>query len=37
VIFHAYIGVKLLPNIKVSHNHDPHAVYETRLIVRCAR
>jgi multidrug efflux pump subunit AcrB len=31
VIFTPYIGVKLLPNITVSHNHDPHAVYETRL------
>ena len=31
VIFTPYIGVKLLPEIKVSHNHDPHAVYETRL------
>ncbi len=31
VIFTPYIGVKLLPNIKVSANHDPHAVYETRM------
>src|ERR1700761_2540872 len=31
VIFTPYIGVKLLPNITVSHNHDPHAIYETRL------
>jgi multidrug efflux pump len=31
VIFTPYIGVKLLPNIVVSHNHDPHAVYETRV------
>src|ERR1700760_3703068 len=31
VIFTPYIGVKLLPNITVHHNHDPHAVYETRL------
>src|SRR6476619_971614 len=31
VVFTPYIGVKLLPNITVSHNHDPHAVYETRL------
>ncbi|WJR80053.1 efflux RND transporter permease subunit [Bradyrhizobium sp. NP1] len=31
VIFTPYIGVKLLPNIKVHHNHDPHAIYETRL------
>ena len=31
VIFTPYIGVKLLPNIKVEHNHDPHAIYETRV------
>lgn len=31
VIFTPYIGVKLLPNIKVHHNHDPHAIYETRM------
>jgi multidrug efflux pump len=31
VIFTPYIGVKLLPNITVSHNHDPHAVYETHM------
>jgi multidrug efflux pump subunit AcrB len=31
VIFTPYIGVKLLPNIKIHHNHDPHAVYETRM------
>src|SRR6478609_2058783 len=31
VIFTPYIGVMLLPNIKVHHNHDPHAVYETRM------
>jgi multidrug efflux pump subunit AcrB len=31
VIFTPYIGVKLLPEIKVHHNHDPHAVYETRM------
>src|SRR6202048_4570693 len=31
VIFTPYIGVKLLPNITLSHNHDPHAVYETRV------
>ena len=31
VIFTPYIGVKLLPNITVSHNHDPHAVYQTRM------
>src|SRR3989440_6784812 len=29
VIFTPYIGVKLLPEITLSHNHDPHAVYET--------
>jgi multidrug efflux pump subunit AcrB len=31
VIFTPYLGVRLLPNIAVHHNHDPHAVYETRL------
>ncbi|MBR0751824.1 efflux RND transporter permease subunit [Bradyrhizobium jicamae] len=31
VIFTPYIGVKLLPNIKVHQSHDPHAVYETRM------
>ncbi|HVX75660.1 MAG TPA: efflux RND transporter permease subunit [Bradyrhizobium sp.] len=31
VLFTPYIGVKLLPNIAVHHNHDPHAIYETRL------
>jgi multidrug efflux pump len=31
VIFTPYIGVRLLPNIKIHHNHDPHAVYETRI------
>ena len=31
VIFTPYIGVKLLPNMKVHHNHDPHAIYETRV------
>src|SRR6201992_600156 len=31
VIFTPYIGVKLLPNIVVHQNHDPHAVYETRM------
>ncbi len=30
VIFTPYIGVKLLPNIKVHAGHDPHAIYETR-------
>ncbi|MGH6737542.1 MAG: efflux RND transporter permease subunit, partial [Bradyrhizobium sp.] len=31
VIFTHYIGVKLLPNIKLHQNHDPHAIYETRM------
>jgi multidrug efflux pump len=31
VIFTPYLGMKLLPEIKVHHNHDPHAVYETRV------
>jgi multidrug efflux pump len=31
VIFTPYIGVKLLPDIKSRHNHDPHAIYETRM------
>jgi multidrug efflux pump subunit AcrB len=31
VIFTPYIGVKLLPNIKLHQNHDPHAIYETRI------
>jgi multidrug efflux pump len=31
VIFTPYIGVKLLPNIVVHANHDPHAIYETRI------
>jgi multidrug efflux pump len=31
VIFTPSIGVKLLPNIVVHHNHDPHAIYETRV------
>jgi multidrug efflux pump len=31
VIFTPYIGVKLLPDISVSHGHDPHAIYETRI------
>ncbi|MGC1554682.1 MAG: efflux RND transporter permease subunit, partial [Bradyrhizobium sp.] len=29
VIFTPYIGVKLLQNIKIHQNHDPHAIYET--------
>ncbi len=31
VIFTPYIGVKLLPDVKASHGHDPHAVYDTRI------
>jgi multidrug efflux pump subunit AcrB len=31
VLFTPYIGVKLLPNVAMHHNHDPHAIYETRL------
>src|SRR6516165_8526159 len=31
VIFTPYIGVKLLPDIKVHHKHDPHSIYETRI------
>lgn len=31
VIFTPYIGVKLLPDMKLHHSHDPHAVYETRM------
>jgi multidrug efflux pump len=31
VIFTPYIGVKLLPNIAIHANHDPHAIYETRI------
>jgi multidrug efflux pump subunit AcrB len=31
VFFTPYIGVKLLPNVTVHHNHDPHAIYETRM------
>jgi multidrug efflux pump subunit AcrB len=31
VIFTPYIGVKLLPNIKIHQSHDPHAIYETRM------
>ncbi len=31
VIFTPYIGVKLLPDIKVHAGHDPHAIYETRM------
>src|SRR5215467_2557075 len=31
VIFTPYLGVKLLPTLKVHHSHDPHAIYETRI------
>jgi multidrug efflux pump len=31
VIFTPYIGVKLLPDLKVHQSHDPHAIYETRI------
>ncbi|MBV8924535.1 MAG: efflux RND transporter permease subunit, partial [Bradyrhizobium sp.] len=31
VIFTPYIGVKLLPNVVVHQNHDPHAIYDTRI------
>jgi multidrug efflux pump len=31
VIFTPYIGVKLLPNIRLHQSHDPHAIYETRM------
>jgi multidrug efflux pump len=31
VIFTPYIGVKLLPNVKLHQSHDPHAIYETRM------
>jgi multidrug efflux pump subunit AcrB len=31
VIFTPYLGVKLLPNVKVHQSHDPHAIYETRI------
>ncbi len=31
VIFTPYIGVKLLPDLKINHNHDPPAIYETRI------
>src|SRR5262249_6336379 len=31
VIFTPYLGVKLLPNIKPGQNHDPNAIYETRI------
>src|ERR1700747_2405365 len=31
VIFTPYIGVNLLPDVKVHHNHNPHAIYETRM------
>src|ERR1700742_1426152 len=31
VLFTPYIGVKLLPEIKAHHSHDPHAIYDTRM------
>src|ERR1700747_2900431 len=31
VIFTPYIGVKLLPDMKAHHRHNPHAIYETRM------
>src|SRR5262245_64441576 len=31
VIFTPYVGVRLLPNMKMHHSQDPHAIYETRL------
>ena len=31
VIFTPYIGVKLLPDVKIHRNHDPHAIYQTRV------
>jgi multidrug efflux pump len=31
VIFTPYIGVKLLPDVVLHQNHDPHAIYETRM------
>jgi multidrug efflux pump len=32
VVFTPYIGVKLLPNFKrLEPDHDPHAIYETRI------
>jgi multidrug efflux pump len=31
VIFTPYIGVKLLPNVQLHDNRDPHAIYDTRL------
>src|SRR5215469_4142582 len=31
VIFTPDIGVKLLPEMKAHHSHDPHAIYETRM------
>jgi len=30
VVVTPYIGVKLLPDFKRAHAHDPHAIYETR-------
>ncbi len=31
VIFTPYIGVKLLPDVNIHQNHDPHAIYQTRV------
>src|SRR3978361_2368383 len=31
VILPPYLGLQILPNITVHHNHDPHAAYETRV------
>jgi len=31
VIFTPYIGVKLLPDMKTHHSHDPRAIYDTRI------
>src|SRR5947199_5023224 len=31
VIFTPYIGVMLLPDMKVHHGHDEHAIYDTRM------
>ena len=31
VIFTPYIGVKLLPDVEIHRNHDPHAIYQTRV------
>ncbi len=31
VIFTPYIGVKLLPDVNIHQNHDPHAIYQTQV------